>query len=181
MKIVMYIALTLIGIVVLVMALGMYKFNHLASQPGYDVDGNQLDINNFEECVEAGFSVMESHPEQCSNGEQTFVKGGGIIAEPDFGPIPVETDGGIGDGAQPLGELINPQSQLDAQIETSLDLDFLGLSVTDAEHLANQHNIPFRVVQRDGELLPTTRDLRPGRINAVINDDVVTAYDVEGA
>lgn len=25
-----------------VMALGMYKFNYLASQPGYDVDGNKM-------------------------------------------------------------------------------------------------------------------------------------------
>ena len=177
----MYIALTLIGIVVLVMVLGMYKFNHLASQPGYDVDGNQIDINNFEECVEAGFPVMESYPEQCSNGEQTFVNGGGIIAEPDFGPIPVEADGGIGDGAQPLDELIDLESQWENQVETSLGLDFVGLSVTDAENLANQNNIPFRIVEQDGEYYAVTADYRPGRINAVVNDDVVTEYTVEGA
>jgi hypothetical protein len=31
-------------------------------------------ITNFQECVEAGFPVMESYPEQCSNGEETFTR-----------------------------------------------------------------------------------------------------------
>ncbi len=25
---------------------GMYKFNYLSSQPGYDVDGNKIEIQN---------------------------------------------------------------------------------------------------------------------------------------
>ncbi len=32
------------------------------------------DINSFEDCVEAGFPVMESYPEQCSDGKNTFTK-----------------------------------------------------------------------------------------------------------
>ena len=31
-------------------------------------------ISSFEECVEAGNSVMESYPRQCSVGNQTFVE-----------------------------------------------------------------------------------------------------------
>lgn len=31
-------------------------------------------VTSFEECVEAGFPVMESYPEQCSDGEQTFTR-----------------------------------------------------------------------------------------------------------
>jgi len=32
----------LIGVIAIVLA-GMYKFNYLANQPGYDVDGNKID------------------------------------------------------------------------------------------------------------------------------------------
>lgn len=39
---------------------------------GCSVEENQ--ISSFEECVEAGFPVMESYPEQCSDGVNTFVK-----------------------------------------------------------------------------------------------------------
>jgi eight-cysteine-cluster-containing protein len=36
---------------------------------------NLEDINSFEECIEAGYPVMESYPEQCAvPGGQTFVK-----------------------------------------------------------------------------------------------------------
>ena len=31
-------------------------------------------ITSFDECVEAGFAVMESHPQQCSDGETTFIE-----------------------------------------------------------------------------------------------------------
>ena len=31
-------------------------------------------INSFEECVAAGYPVMESYPEQCSDGENTFTR-----------------------------------------------------------------------------------------------------------
>ena len=30
-------------------------------------------VSSFEECVAAGYPVMESFPEQCSDGENTFV------------------------------------------------------------------------------------------------------------
>lgn len=59
--------------------------------------------------------------------------------------------------------------------------DYIGLSEADAAALAAQNDVPFRVVERDGEMLPTTRDYRPGRINAVVVDGIVTAYTVEGS
>jgi hypothetical protein len=31
-------------------------------------------VTNFEECVAAGFPVMESHPEQCRAGDRVFVR-----------------------------------------------------------------------------------------------------------
>lgn len=31
-------------------------------------------INSFEECVEAGFPIMESYPAQCSTGDKTFTQ-----------------------------------------------------------------------------------------------------------
>lgn len=41
----------LLGIVVIALA-GIYKFNYLASQPGYDVDGNKIEVS--EEVVLTG-------------------------------------------------------------------------------------------------------------------------------
>lgn len=32
------------------------------------------EIHSFEDCVSAGFAIMESYPEQCSNGKNIFVK-----------------------------------------------------------------------------------------------------------
>lgn len=64
--------------------------------------------------------------------------------------------------------------------ETNLDADYIGLTEADAETLAVENDVPFRVVERNGEQLPTTRDYRPGRINATVNAGVVTDYQVEG-
>ena len=37
------ILILLISIIVIIVLAGTYKFNYLASQPGYDVDGNKID------------------------------------------------------------------------------------------------------------------------------------------
>jgi len=58
--------------------------------------------------------------------------------------------------------------------------EYVGLTETEAEVLASSNDVPFRVVERDGETLPTTRDFRPGRINAVVESEVVTSYTIEG-
>lgn len=162
-----------------VIAAGMYKFNYLSGQPGYDVDGNRMDINNFDDCVAAGYPVMESYPEQCSDGEQTFVNGGGIISEGGAeGPIPVEPDGGIGDGAGPLDQFIRAEAE---HIAAAQSLALEGMSEEDAARLAQTVGVSFRVVERDGQPLAVTMDYRPGRINAVITNGAVVSYTIEGA
>lgn len=73
----------IVGLVVVVMLIalaGMYKFNYMASKDSYDVNGNKIaeQINNFEECAAAGHTIMESYPEQCSDGKTVFTR---IISE----------------------------------------------------------------------------------------------------
>ncbi len=55
-----------------------------------------------------------------------------------------------------------------------------GLTVEEAQALAEEHGKEFRVVEEDGEPLPATMDYRPGRINAIVEDGVVVWVDVEG-
>ena len=42
-KIIKWIAIALLTVFVIVMLLGIYKFNYLASQEGYDCDGNKIE------------------------------------------------------------------------------------------------------------------------------------------
>jgi hypothetical protein len=35
---------------------------------------NLLVISSFQECMDAGYSVMESYPRQCNDGNQTFIE-----------------------------------------------------------------------------------------------------------
>ena len=42
-KIIKWITITVLTVLVLVMLAGMYKFNYLASQEGYDCDGNKIE------------------------------------------------------------------------------------------------------------------------------------------
>jgi hypothetical protein len=58
--------------------------------------------------------------------------------------------------------------------------DYVGMTVTEAESKAATEDVLFRVVMRDGVPLPATMDYRPGRINATVEGDIVTSYDVEG-
>jgi DNA polymerase II large subunit len=59
--------------------------------------------------------------------------------------------------------------------------DYVGMSVADAQAKAEAEDTLFRVVMEDGESLPTTKDYRPGRINATVESGVVTEYSVEGS
>jgi len=63
--------------------------------------------------------------------------------------------------------------------DTSLP-EFIGLSPEDALALAQDNSLTFRVVERDGQQLPTTKDYRPGRINATVENDIVVSFQVEG-
>jgi hypothetical protein len=55
----------------------------------------------------------------------------------------------------------------------------IGMTIAEAEAYAKESNVPFRVVMKDGESLPVTMDLRPGRINAVVEADLVVSYTIE--
>ncbi len=51
-KIVVTVLVVCIACVVLVALAGMYKFNYLASLPGYDVDGNKIEVTDTFEVIE---------------------------------------------------------------------------------------------------------------------------------
>ena len=57
--------------------------------------------------------------------------------------------------------------------------DYIGMTTAQAEAKAQVDSTMFRVVEIDGKPQPTTRDFRPGRINAVVESGVVTSYSVE--
>lgn len=59
--------------------------------------------------------------------------------------------------------------------------DYIGLTVEEAQELAEQQGTSFRVVEQDGQALPATMDWRPGRINASVENNIVIGFDVEGA
>lgn len=63
--------------------------------------------------------------------------------------------------------------------QSDLEAMYVGLFVQDAVAQAEKNNTFFRVVMEDGEALPVTLDLRPGRINATVANGVVTAISIE--
>ena len=56
---------------------------------------------------------------------------------------------------------------------------YIGLPETDAMAQAAESNTPARVIERDGESLPATMDLRPGRLNFTVEDGRVSDVYVE--
>lgn len=58
--------------------------------------------------------------------------------------------------------------------------DFRGKTEAEALAFAEKMSVPFRVVKRDGQNLPTTKDFRIGRINAEVEKGLVVDYQVEG-
>ncbi len=69
---------------------------------------------------------------------------------------------------------------LDQPAADAIEARYVGLTVGDAEEIAAAEGRLFRVVRIDGEEQMTTRDYRPGRINAEIVGGVVTTITVEG-
>jgi len=55
-----------------IMCVGEWKWDEQAGCK-YECTTTQEKITTFEECVAAGHPVMESYPEQCSDGINTFV------------------------------------------------------------------------------------------------------------
>lgn len=63
--------------------------------------------------------------------------------------------------------------------EFSAEASYINLTVAEAEMLAASNDVPFRVVELDGQPLPATMDYRPGRINAKVSGGLVTEVIVE--
>ena len=59
--------------------------------------------------------------------------------------------------------------------------DYVGLTSVQAVALAQANGVMFRVAEIDGQTMPVTEDYRPGRISAVIENDIVVNYTVEGS
>lgn len=57
--------------------------------------------------------------------------------------------------------------------------DYVGMTTAQAQSKAETAGVMFRVVMEDGESLPVTMDLRPGRINAIVEAGVVVSYTIE--
>ena len=53
--------------------------------------------------------------------------------------------------------------------------DFVGLTLKEAEALADKHALRHRVVMLDGKPRPATKDYRPERLNFTVVDGKVTA------
>ncbi len=58
--------------------------------------------------------------------------------------------------------------------------DYVGLTEEAAVQLAESRGARFRVVERDGQSLPITKDYIVGRINATVQNGIVVKYEIEG-
>jgi hypothetical protein len=119
-------------------------------------------------------------------------------------PIPVEPDGGIGDGAEPVptpdslppvepeeptGEPDDPAGEpdvvdiepgTDPEVAIPLLEEFLGLSIEEFTAEAKASGFETRVVMQDGESLAVTMDYRTDRVNVVVEGPRVVAIDSIG-
>jgi len=74
------------------------------------------------------------------------------------------------DGAVEPGARWCPEEAGDSGFATE---GLIGLSLPDAERLAEENGCTVRVIERDGESLPVTLDFNPARINVAVENDVV--------
>jgi hypothetical protein len=80
-------------------------------------------------------------------------------------------------GGKPV--MIEPEEVAPITPAPGIHDEIIGLSEIEAAAYADTQDVLFRVGSRDGEFLPVTMDLRPGRITAEIEKDRVTGYTVE--
>jgi len=83
--------------------------------------------------------------------------------------IPVEPDGGIGDGAEPLPVLIGDE----------LAPRLIGRTRAAAEAEMEASGLPWRYVRIDDEPLAVTADFVPGRLNVSLVGGRVVGVQVE--
>jgi hypothetical protein len=59
--------------------------------------------------------------------------------------------------------------------------DYRGLTVAQATEIAKAREESFRIIEIDGQMQATTKDIRPGRINATVESGIITEYFIEPA
>lgn len=165
-----------LAIIILIALAGMYKFNYLANQPGYDADGNKVQENLQVDYI--NLTVVDAQKLAQSNGDAFRIVVEDGETQPttrDFrlGRINATVEKGI------VVSYIIEGEELDEELEET-KVDYTGLTVEEAVAQAEENDIPFRIVMEDGEALPATLDYRIGRINATVEDGIVVSYDVEG-
>lgn len=101
--------ITALLLVVLILLVSCGKSEEIKEIPDAEADK----INNFEECVAAGYPVMESYPEQCATPEgTTFFKETAFDAEEYFFQSMIE-EGVVSIGGRPI-EGFNPELYMQA-------------------------------------------------------------------
>ncbi len=83
--------------------------------------------------------------------------------------------------SQPLGDRVvdwsDPGPGDDAPIAVTPDLttaDFVGLTVGEAQEIAEMNIIDWRVTREDGEFFAVTEDYRPDRLNFEVDDGLIS-------
>ncbi len=82
------------------------------------------------------------------------------------------------DPESPMGKFEAAQQEA-IDTATELSESYIGLDLQAAEDKSVEDGLEFRVVSQDGESLPATADYRPGRLNATVDDGVITSVEVE--
>ena len=108
-------------------------------------------------------------------------------------PLPVEGDGGIGDGAEPTPapESLPPAEPVESEgpaVEPGTDPegalalleDYVGLSVEEFTAEAKASGFSTRIVMQDGESLAVTMDYRLDRVNVVVDSGIVVRIESIG-
>ena len=119
-----------------------------------------------------------------------------IRAEPSelVDPIPVEGDGGVGEGAEPPapeslppaepvegsagGEVVEPGT--DPEGALPLLEEYVGLTIEEFTAEAKASGFETRVVMLDGESLEVTMDYRTDRVNVAVDGDIVVKIESIG-
>lgn len=74
-------------------------------------------------------------------------------------------------------EATAPATAVDTTVVESTD--YVEMTIAEAQAKAQAEGVLFRVVEEDGNPLPTTKDFQVGRISAKVEDGLVTSYTVE--
>ena len=97
-----------VGIVVVILALALviWGISALSDNPEEgELQNDGFGIASFEECVAAGYPVMESYPRQCRTPDGTlFIEDGSVQ------PGSLESDGGDAQQNTPLQQTPTPNS-----------------------------------------------------------------------